>query len=276
LRHLALLHGSALPTRFDTVAELGPGDSLGIGLAAILSGAQRCLALDAVRYADSSHNLQIFEELIALFRDRAPIPDHAEFPLVQPLLTSYVFPADVLTSARLDAALNPKRLELIRAFIGSPSTTARADAPLCYIAPWEPGAIQDASVDLVLSHTVLEYPADLAEIYAEMCRWLKIGGVMSHEIDFKSLGMTTAWNGHWSCSDAAWRLAAGRRRHRINREPHSAHIALIEKMGCRIVRDERTTRPSAIRRAQLAPRFRHLTDADMVTSSALIQAVKLH
>ena len=275
LRHLSMLHASALPTKFETTVELGPGDSLGIGLAAILSGTERYLAVDAVRYADNSLNLQIFEELIALFRAQTPIPDDAEFPLVQPPLPSYAFPADVLTSARLDAALNPKRLELIRAFISNPATTARADAPLCYIAPWEPGVIRDATVDLVLSQTVLEYPRDLAGIYAEMCRWLKRGGVMSHEIDFKSIGMTTEWNGHWSCSDAVWRLAAGRRRHRLNREPHSTHIALIEKMGCRIVRDERIIRPSGITRAQLAPRFRYLTDEDLITSSALIQAVKL-
>jgi hypothetical protein len=275
LRHLSTLHGSALPTMFETTAELGPGDSLGIGLAAILSGTERYLAVDAVRYADNSLNLQIFEELIALFRARAPIPDAAEFPLVQPSLPSYAFPSDVLTSARLDTALNPKRLELIRAFISNPATTAGADAPVCYLAPWEPGVIREATVDLVLSQSVLEYPPDLAGIYAEMCRWLKRGGVMSHEIDFKSIGMTTEWNGHWSSSDAVWRLAAGRRRHRINREPHSTHIALIKKTGCRVVRDERIIRPSGITRAQLAPRFRHLTDEDLITSSALIQAVKL-
>ena len=92
LRHLSMLHRSALRTTFETVAELGPGDSLGIGLAALLSGAQRYLALDVVRYADSTRNLQIFEELLALFRDHAPIPDEAEFPLVRPLLPSYAFP----------------------------------------------------------------------------------------------------------------------------------------------------------------------------------------
>ncbi|NOJ39145.1 methyltransferase domain-containing protein [Bradyrhizobium australiense] len=240
----------------------------------MLSGTEHYLALDAVRYANNSLNLQIFEELIGLFRAQAPIPDDAEFPLVQPSLPSYAFPADVLTSARLDAALSPKRLELIRASIRNPATTARADAPICYIAPWEPGVIRDATVDLVLSQSVLEYPRDLAGIYAEMCRWLKPGGVMSHEIDFKSMGLTTEWNGHWSCSDAVWRLAAGRRRNRVNREPHSTHIALIEKMGCRIVRDQRIMRPSGITRAQLAPRFHFLVDDDLTTSSALIQAVK--
>jgi SAM-dependent methyltransferase len=274
LRHLSMLHASALPTKFETAVELGPGDSLGIGLAAILSGAERYLAVDAIRYADNSLNLQIFEELIALFRAQAPIPDDAELPLVQPSLPSYAFPADVLTSARLDAALSPKRLDLIRACISNPPRTARAEAPVCYIVPWEPGVIRDASVDLVLSQSVLEYPCDLAGIYSEMRRWLKPGGVMSHEIDFKSMGLTTEWNGHWSCSDAVWRLAAGRRRNRLNREPHSTHIALVEKMGCRIVRDERIIRPSGITRAQLAPRFHFLVDDDLTTSSALIQAVK--
>jgi hypothetical protein len=270
-----MLHRSALPTTFKTMAELGPGDSLGIGLAALLSSAERYLALDVVRYADNTRNSQILEELIALFRDRAPIPDEAEFPLVRPLLPSYSFPADILTSARLDVALHPKRLDLIRVATNSPATNPRVGGPVCYIAPWEPGVIENGAVDLVLSQTVLEFPRDLPAMYAEMCRWLKPGGVMSHEIDFKSIGITVEWSGHWSCSDALWRLAAGRRRHRLNREPHSTHIALMQRVGCSIVCDERTVRPSGITRAQLAPRFRHLTEEDLTTSSALIQAVKL-
>ena len=275
LRHLSFLHRHGLPTTFETVAELGPGDSLGVGLAALLSGAGRYIALDAARYADGARNLQILEELIALFRNRAPIPDHLEFPLLQPSLDSYTFPADLLTSTRLGAALIPARLDMIRAAVANAGTSLHDRGPVYYIAPWKPGLVENGTVDLVLSQTVLEFPQDLAGIYAETCRWLKPGGIMSHEIDFKSVGMTVEWNGHWSCSDALWRLVAGRRRHRLNREPHSTHIALLQRMGCRVVCDERTVRPSGITRAQLAPRFRHLTDDDLTTSSALIQAVKL-
>ena len=274
LRHLSMLHRSALPTRFNTMVELGPGDSLGIGLAALLSGVERYIALDVVRYANNTTNLRIFDELVALFKGRAPIPDDAEFPLLQPPLTSYAFPADVLAPARMEVALHPNRLELIRAAITDPAITAHETGPLAYIVPWKPGVIETGSVDLVLSQSALEYPPDLAGLYSEMCGWLKPGGVLSHEIDFKSLGLTVEWNGHWSCSDALWRLTAGRRRYELNREPHSTHILLIERAGCRVVCDERIVRPSEITRAQLAPRFRKLTDQDLTTSSALIQAVR--
>jgi len=271
---LCMLHRHDLPTRFETVAELGPGDSLGAGLAALLSGAERYVALDAVRYADSARNLQILEELIALFRTRTPIPDQVEFPLVQPPLSSYAFP-DFLTSARLDAALSSARLDLIRAAVADPGTSLGDGRSVCYNAPWTVGMIGDAAVDLVFSQGVLQFVRDLPGTYTGMAGWLKSGGIMSHEIAFQSIGISTEWNGHWACSDALWKLAAGRRRHASNREPHSTHIALLKKAGCQVVTDERAVRRSGISRAQLAPRFRHLTDEDLMTSSALIQAVKL-
>jgi SAM-dependent methyltransferase len=256
------------------MAELGPGDSLGIGVAALLSGLERYIGLDVVRYADNVRNLQIFEELVTLFRARRPIPDDVEFPLLRPPLRSYAFPEEILTPARLNVALAPQRLDTIRAALSNPATSLSGRGPVWYIAPWQPDWIGSGAIDLILSQTVLEFPPDLAGLYQQMYRWLKPGGIMSHEIDFKSIGITRDWNGHWSCSDALWRLAVGRRRHRINRAPHSTHVALLRKMGCRVVSDERVVQPSGITRAQLAPRFRHLTEEDLTTSSALIQAIK--
>jgi hypothetical protein len=270
-----MLHWHGLPTTFETVAELGPGDSLGTGLAALLCGAERYVALDAVRYADSARNLQILEELIALFRNRTPIPDQMELPLVQPPLPSYAFPAEFLTSARLETALNPTRLDVIRAALANPGTSLRDGGPLCYNAPWTMRMMEDATVDLVISQGVLQFVRDLPGVYKGMVGWLKPSGIMSHEIAFQSIGITTEWNGHWSCSDTLWKLAVGRRRHATNRRPHSTHIALLQQAGCQVVTDERTVRRSDISRTQLAPRFRHLTDEDLTTSSALIQAVKL-
>src|SRR6266851_1784257 len=189
LRHLCMLHWHGLPTTFETVAELGPGDSLGTGLAALLCGAERYVALDAVRYADSARNLQILEELIALFRSRTPIPGHAEFPLVQPPLSSYAFPAELLTSARLETALNPARLDVIRAALANPGTSLRDGGPLCYSAPWTMRMIEDATVDLIISQGVLQFVRDLPGVYKGMVGWLKPNGIMSHEITFQSIGI---------------------------------------------------------------------------------------
>jgi SAM-dependent methyltransferase len=274
LRHLSFLHRNRLPWRCGTIAELGPGDSLGIGLAALLSGAERYLALDAVRYADTERNLRIFEELVTLFRNRAPIPDEAEFPLVQPPLGSYSFPADILTPDLLDVALDAGRLDAIRASIAHASDCRQDSDAVAYLAPWQPSMIASGTVDLVISQSVLEYPNELSQTYREIARWLKPGGVMSHEVDFKSMGVTEEWNGHWACPDPLWHLATARRRNRINREPCSTHIALTEAVGCRMVGVERTTRGSDIDRKQLTARFRNLTDDDLTTSSALLQSVK--
>src|SRR5882762_1839083 len=115
LRHLRCAHASGrMPAHPRTVAELGPGDSIGIGLAALLSGADKYFALDVVKYTDLVGNLPIFEELLELFHRRAPIPDDQEFPGVYPKLPTYAFPEDILGQMHLPAALDAARVTSIR------------------------------------------------------------------------------------------------------------------------------------------------------------------
>ena len=114
LRHLvmAAANGFKVPPR--VVAELGPGDSLGLGLCTLLSGAERYHAFDVVQHAQVKRNLQVLDELIALFKARADIPGPAELPEVLPLLPSYSFPAHVLGEDHLRAALADERVDRIR------------------------------------------------------------------------------------------------------------------------------------------------------------------
>src|SRR2546430_1461739 len=84
LRHLTMAHVHGLSTTPMTVAELGPGDSLGVGLAALLTGTERYRALDVVTYLNIERNLEIFDGLIDLLRNRTPIPDDSEFPEAKP------------------------------------------------------------------------------------------------------------------------------------------------------------------------------------------------
>jgi len=118
LRHLIMAQQGGCSTTPEVVAELGPGDSLGIGMAALLTGATKYYAFDVVAYANTERNLQVFDELVALFQAREPIPSEIEFPHVKPYLQRYDFPHAILSSERLDRALAPGRVDALRRAVG--------------------------------------------------------------------------------------------------------------------------------------------------------------
>ena len=272
LRHLVLAREAGLYAAVpQTVAELGPGDSIGIGLAALLSGAEKYYALDLVRYSDLKGNLNVFEELVGLFRDRERIPGDEEFPGMFPKLPSYDFPHQLLDAAAMEAALAGARLRQIRGSIESPESEGSI---IVYHAPWsDRGVIQDRSVDLIYSQAVLEHVDELEDVYHAMRQWLKSGGAMSHQIDFQSHGKADTWNGQWTYSDAAWKLVIGRRAYLLNRVPRSEHLRLLRECGFEIVREIVTRAPSVLRRSNLASRFSALSEEDLTSSGTFILAL---
>jgi hypothetical protein len=66
----------------------------------------------------------------------------------------------------------------------------------------------------------------------------------------------------------------GKRPYFLNRQPHSAHIALLAGNNLDIRCDRTIQDEAGIVREELAPEFKHLSDEDLITSGALIQAVK--
>lgn len=271
LRHLTGAHCAGLPTDPKIVAELGPGDSIGIGLAAILSGAEQYCAFDVREFATNERNVRIFDSLCELFADRAAIPDSNEYPEVKPELNDYSFPRGVLSEERLSGALAPQRRASIRASIMDRSENSRVR----YIVPWDDfKGLREESVDMIFSQAVLEHVDDLPRTYASIHRWLKPGGYMSHQIDFRSHGTAEAWNGHWTYSDVTWRIMRGRRPYLINRVPCSEHLRLIREDGFEVLTAIATHSESGVERKSLAPRFRGLSDEDLTTSSLFVQARK--
>jgi SAM-dependent methyltransferase len=256
------------------VAEIGPGDSLGTGLAAMISGVDEYYAFDVVKYFNVEKNLKVFDELVKLFESRVPLPDDKEFPRLKPCLGSYAFPSAILTEEHLRMAMDPDRLKRIRDAVGHMNDPA-FDVKIYYSPEWhDQSMIEEESVDMIFSQAAMEHVDDLENGYKAMYRWLKRGGVMSHTIDFKCHGLATRWNGHWAYSDAAWKLLRGRLPYLINREPHSAHFGLICRNGFNICQDIRTETRPGIDRRSLHRRFKHLTDEDLTTSDAFILAVK--
>lgn len=266
LRHLVLARHAGMVGFPQVVAELGPGDSIGVGLAALLSGASRYFAFDAMEHADRARNLLVFDGLVELFRARAPIPDRARFPQHTIELPSYRFPSEIVSDAQLEAALAPDRVARIRDVVAG--KTAAPDS-IDYRSTVHPGQHSDVgSVDFVISNAVMEHVAQLPDAYEATFAWLLPGGYASHQIDFRSHGLFSAWDGHWACPDWLWAMFVGRRHYLLNREPLATHRRLAKDAGFEeavVIRDEQE--PSVRR---LAPRFRGMSVADRRTSGAYV------
>jgi hypothetical protein len=254
------------------VAELGPGDSLGTGLAALISGSDKYDAFDVVEFANAERNTKIFDELVTLFKNRTPIPGGDEFPKLKPHLEEYVFPDDILDENRLRYALEKSRIVRIRDSI---CDYHKKDSLIQYKVPWyDACSLEKESVDMVYSQSVLEYVDDLKSSYRAMNLWLKPTGYISHQIDFKYHGNSDEWNICWLYSDFIWKLIRGNRSVYNNREPHSSHIRAMLEEGFKIIYDDKIKSKSRFTLDELAPRFRSISPDDLTTSGTFIQAVK--
>lgn len=270
IKHLTMLHRHAgLNTVPDTVAELGPGDSLGIGLSALLSGASHYEALDVVPFASTDQNLEVFDELVSLFERRAPSPA-AGFPNFWQYLDDDRFPHRILTDDVLAASLAPERVHRIRRLLCGATFD---DLAINYRVPWTDDAlVRPRSVDLVLSHSVMEHVVDIDATYSAIVRWLRPGGLMSHQIDFTSHGLSEQWNGYRAYPEVMWKAVLGKRPFLINRAPSSVHRAMIDRLGFDVTCYLQNYRSDGIERAKLAKSWRWLSDDDLNCAGAYVQA----
>jgi hypothetical protein len=277
LRHLVMAHNQGLNTQPRVVAELGPGDSLGLGLAALLTGSEKYFAFDIVTYADLSRNLRVLDELVDLFRERAPIPGVDEFPKTKPYLDSYEFPNAILTEERLVRCLSDERVAAIRTALENVGGESheKEGIEIRYVVPWhDRSVIRPDSVDMVYSQAVLEHVDDLTETYEALAAWLKPGGYASHQIGFVCHGITREWNGHWAISPALWRMTRGRRDYLLNREPATTHIRLIRALGLEVVNEVKVHAESEITPDRLARPFKDMSQEDLTTLALFVQATK--
>jgi hypothetical protein len=270
LKHLTLLREAGMLDMPRMVLELGPGSSIGTGVATLLSGAERYVAIDAVQHMRPDTSIFVMRELAQLFRARAPRPT-AGYPPIDHLLDKRLFPSHILDDALLDRTLDEERLERIdhavRAVaLGQPD-------PMIEYSTWSSlRPVADAEADLLFSHVVMNQVEDQPDVYARCGRWVKPGGWMSHQIDCTALGTADEWNGHRAYSELAWKIIAGKRPYFVNREPLTTHLELMKANGFDIVRVIRGTMDGGITRAELAPRWRGISDEDLATQTAFVIA----
>lgn len=262
-RHLNILNRYGFEINGAQIGELGPGDSLGVGLTALLSGAARYVGLDIVPYSAKADLEKMLDELLLLYSRKERVPDDAEFPRVGPRIDSYELPSHLIDWTNL-----PVKAEEIR---GQIRIGINSGSLLGYRVPWMSlPQIDEASLDLIFSQAVLEHVDSLEETYRAMFAWLKPGGYASHVIDFGAHGRSPFWNGHWAYSDWQWNQVRGKREFLLNREPLSAHLGLAKKVGFELLLIKREQAPHGLETPALALRFRKMDATDALTSGVYL------
>jgi SAM-dependent methyltransferase len=264
LRHLTTLNRYGFKISGSRIGELGPGDSIGIGIAALLSGASHYVGLDIVPFSAKINLQTIFEELVDLYSRRERIPDHNEFPRVRPRLESYEF-SDYL----IDWENFAERTESIHKELRNPNIGTGQFVD--YKVPWTShDQVAAASLDLIFSQAVLEHVDGLEETYNAMSLWLKPGGYASHVIDFTAHGLAPFWNGHWAYSDWEWKSVRGCREYLLNRQPLSRHLFCASLAGFEVVHAHRDYGERGLGKSALSQQFQTLNDDDLRTRGAVL------
>ncbi len=262
----------ALRLPIESVGEIGPGDCLGVGLAALLSGSKRYYPIDLFPRSRNCDNLLIFDELVRLFENRTPIPDDREFPKAIPKLTSYAFP-NILTQEILEKSLAKNRIDAIRGMIaaihGGRATVQSDGLVISY-----PVGDQKPVVDFLISIAVMEHIVDPDEAYTRDYAYLKKGGIYAHAIGLNAHGTARQWNGHWTYSPLVWRLIRGRTRYLINRWPHSWHVKSLRVHGLHIVADDVYREKNTLVRKDLSILFVNIPEDDLTAHSVFISGYK--
>jgi SAM-dependent methyltransferase len=276
MRMMSYLKENNIEYSMDSVAEIGPGDNFGVGISALLSGAKKYYALDVMKYAYTNSNVELLEELVELFENKASIPNEAEMPKAKPFLKNYKYPNGLFAENGVGSSLSKNVVEKIRKSI---KTVIDKDDDLesliNYFVPWDKGDIKKKnSVDFIFSTAVMEHVDDVEKVYGSCNSWLKSGGLMIHSIDFRSHETHPLWNGHFEYSDTEWKIIEGKTSYLINRVPLSKHIELIKKNGFEIVKIEKRIWDNEISKKDLTSRFENLSDSDLTTSWAYIVARK--
>ena len=259
LRHLSLLKSVGVTRLPKTVAELGPGSTLGAGFAALIAGAHKYYALDFVDHSNLNTNLKVFDDLVSFFRRKAAIPASGQHSMIFPDLDSYEFP-DCLSfdphSASFEERVSKIREDIVHGTGGFFEAAA----------PWmQSNMIKEASIDWLFSHSVLEHVDDLSGTFRAIAKWLKQGAYSSHLIDFDCHGLAHEWNGHWAISDGIWFAIRGKRPYLLNRDWCETYLQLAAENGLVSLLEMRNKRYDELIREQFGPRFRVMSDQDART-----------
>lgn len=238
-KFLNMLEAAGRSVKDKIVLELGPGQTPDLLFAALLYGAKKVIALDINKYLKSDlYDLNLYKETREWIRD----------------------------------AVNRGELPLAETFNGERYATELPQIPLSdlYFSVYDGRRfpLEDESVDIIWTKSVLEHVREPTVMIREMKRVLKPGGIMLHIIDLRD--HTTLENGKdWlrflRYSDMLWNLMTGNRSTWANRLRAFQWKNLFEETGFKLIYEDTANQPfhKDFSRKKLAAPFLNFQDYDL-------------
>ena len=246
LRILVYLNEHNIDVKPSLVAELGPSHSFGVGICALLCGADKYFALDIENNYNPYLTERIFVELIELLKNEEPIPNDSIFPQINIRIRNYAFPEYILAEDLLSKTLDENRLKQILSDIQN--ANKKSTRYISYYSPWQLQnnklKIREQNIDLVFSRAVLEHVDSPEEIYMDISEIIKNDSLMVNDIEYHSHGLSKYWNGHMFFSQYLWKIIEGKRHYFLNRYSHTQHEKLTTEYGFEINQSERIIKQS--------------------------------
>ena len=224
LRIMVNLHEKGFGEHLSRVGEIGNGRSFGVGLCALLSGSKEYFAFEIDNTFDPELNIKLLDELLVLFRMRTPI---SEQPRINIGVNSLEYPDQIIKPKYLDSYF----VEEIRKDI-----LHRPGEILHLVSDWQNHS--SLGLDLIFSRAVMEHVADPSAVYQSAVFHLVEEGIMIHDIELHSHGVTTIPDRHYDIPDCFWRIIFGKREYFLNRWNLSDHIEKISRLNCQVLATE--------------------------------------
>lgn len=143
MKHLCFLNAGGSVGVPQRVAEIGPGSTLGVGLSALLSGAQEYYGFDLVAHTTIDENLRLLDELVELFRNKSGVGNSGGFPNYRGLVDAALFPSHILKERDLSEGLSPTRIASIRRALSEGWSGPEHDIRIRYVALGGPVSTPD-------------------------------------------------------------------------------------------------------------------------------------
>lgn len=219
LAFLKYLESKNIKADFEVVGELGTAGSFGMGLCALLTGSKMYYALEIEDLFSVDRNLELLEELLTLFRLKSNLS--AKYKQLNIPISDFSYPAHLIIPLyEDDGYVQSLRDDIINFAKGK---SKRIHLVLNWMN-------RDADmVDLVISRAVMEHVEYPSKVYSKLNCLIRNNGLMMHDIDLHSHGITKHPIGHLYIPKWMWKLIFGKRIYYLNRYTYKDHMDSVGK-----------------------------------------------